>query len=119
MEYVDACNFIPTQSIGLIGKVDRAIVRKALRYLAGLPQELSGVGISINLSGMSVGDDEVFTLIESELKRPYQSAAHHFEVTETPLRTDGQGRGIHRRIRQLGCQISLDDFAWVSPRSPI
>ncbi len=106
-------NFIPTaEQFGLIGKVDRAIVRKALRYLAGLPQGLSGVGISINLSGMSVGDDEVFNLIESELRATgIDPQRITFEVTETAACEQmTKAAEFIARIRQLGCQISLDDF---------
>jgi EAL domain-containing protein (putative c-di-GMP-specific phosphodiesterase class I) len=106
-------NFIPTaEQFGLIGKVDRAIVRKALRHLATLPPELSSVGISINLSGMSVGDEEVFNLIESELKKTGLNPQRiTFEVTETAA-CEQMARATEfiARIRQLGCQISLDDF---------
>ncbi|MBI5462994.1 MAG: EAL domain-containing protein, partial [Gammaproteobacteria bacterium] len=106
-------NFIPTaEQFGLIGRVDRAIVRKALRHLAALPPELSGVGISINLSGMSVGDEEVFNLIESELRTTGINPQRiTFEVTETAACEQmAKAAEFIARIRQLGCQISLDDF---------
>lgn len=106
-------NFIPTaEQFGLIGKVDRAIVRKALRYLASLPQEFSTVGISINLSGMSVGDEEVFNLIQSELiETGIDPKRITFEVTETAACEQmAKAAEFITRIRQLGCQISLDDF---------
>lgn len=106
-------NFIPTaEQFGLIGKVDRAILVKALRYLASLPKELASVGISINLSGMSVGDDEVFELIEAELRRTGVNPRRvTFEVTETAACEQmAKATEFITRIRQLGCCISLDDF---------
>lgn len=106
-------SFIPTaEQFGLIGRVDRAIIAKALCHLAALPEELAGVGISINLSGMSVGDEEIFQLIESELKRTgIDPRRVTFEVTETAACAQmSKAAEFISRIRQLGCQISLDDF---------
>ena len=106
-------SFIPTaEQFGLIGRVDRAIISKALCHLAALPDELSAVGISINLSGMSVGDEEIFHLIESELRRTGLDPKRvTFEVTETAACAQmSKAAEFISRIRQLGCQISLDDF---------
>ncbi len=106
-------NFIPTaEQFGLIGQVDRVIVAKALRYLAGLPPEFASVGISINLSGMSVGDDDVLTLIEGELRETgIDPRRVTFEVTETAACAHmAKAAEFIARIRQLGCRISLDDF---------
>jgi diguanylate cyclase (GGDEF)-like protein/PAS domain S-box-containing protein len=106
-------NFIPTaEQFGLIGQVDRAILSKALRQLAALPPELSTVGISINLSGMSVGDEEVFELIDSELRETgIDPKRVTFEVTETAACEQmAKAAEFIARIRALGCCISLDDF---------
>lgn len=106
-------SFIPTaEQFGLIGRVDRAIVTKALCHLAALPDELSSVGISVNLSGMSVGDEEIFHLIESELRRTGVDPKRlTFEVTETAACAQmSKAAEFITRFRQLGCQISLDDF---------
>lgn len=106
-------NFIPTaEQFGLIGQVDRAILSKAIRHLVTLPPALSTVGISINLSGMSVGDDEVFELIDSELRETgIDPKRVTFEVTETAA-CEQMAKAVEfiTRIRQLGCCISLDDF---------
>lgn len=106
-------NFIPTaEQFGLIGQVDRMIVAKALRYLAALSPEFGSVGISINLSGMSVGDDEVLSLIEGELRETGVDPRRvTFEVTETAACAHmAKAAEFIVRIRQLGCHISLDDF---------
>ena len=106
-------NFIPTaEQFGLIGAVDRCILSKALRYLASLPPEFATTGISINLSGMSVGDDEVLALIESELRDTgIDPKRVTFEVTETAACEQlAKAAEFIARIRMLGCCISLDDF---------
>lgn len=106
-------SFIPTaEQFGLIGRVDRAIIAKALCHLAALPAEMSRIGISVNLSGMSVGDEEIFQLIESELKRTgIDPKRVTFEVTETAACAQmSKAAEFIARIRQLGCCISLDDF---------
>lgn len=106
-------NFIPTaEQFGLIGQVDRAILSKALRYLAAQPDDLSHIGLSINLSGMSVGDDEVLALIESELLYTGVDPRRvTFEVTETAACEQmAKAADFITRVRLLGCRISLDDF---------
>ena len=106
-------NFIPTaEQFGLIGAVDRCILSKALRYLASLPPEFATTGISINLSGMSVGDDEVLALIETELQETgIDPKRVTFEVTETAACEQlAKAAEFIARIRALGCCISLDDF---------
>ncbi|MBU1190915.1 MAG: EAL domain-containing protein [Gammaproteobacteria bacterium] len=106
-------NFIPTaEQFGLIGQVDRAILSKALRHLASLPADMANIGMSINLSGMSVGDDEVLALIESELKHTGVDPKRiTFEVTETAACEQMvKASEFIARVRQFGCRISLDDF---------
>jgi EAL domain-containing protein (putative c-di-GMP-specific phosphodiesterase class I) len=106
-------NFIPTaEQFGLIGQVDRTVLSKALRYLAALPQDMANIGMSINLSGMSVGDDDVLALIESELRHTGVDPRRvTFEVTETAACEQmAKASEFIARVRQLGCRISLDDF---------
>ncbi len=106
-------NFIPTaEQFGLIGQLDQMIVKKAMRQLAALPTAMSDVGISINLSGLSVGNQDMLNLIESTLKRTGINPARlTFEVTETAACENmARAQEFISRIRQLGCKISLDDF---------
>ena len=105
--------FIPTaEQFGLIHQVDRTIVTKAIRYLAEHRDVHPEAGFSINLSGMSVGNKEMFELIRREVRASGVAPERFtFEVTETAAceRLNDAIEFI-ANIRQLGCHISLDDF---------
>ncbi|RRQ21872.1 putative bifunctional diguanylate cyclase/phosphodiesterase [Thiohalobacter thiocyanaticus] len=105
--------FIPAaEQFGLIGRVDREIVRKAIYHIATLPDALGQVGFSINLSGLSVGEAEMLSLIEGCLDETGLDPARiTFELTETAACENmALAAEFLSRIRQLGCRIALDDF---------
>lgn len=105
--------FIPAaEQFGLIGRVDKEIVRKAIYHIATLPDALSQVGFSINLSGLSVGEDELLRLIEDCLDETGLDPGRiTFELTETAACENmSLAAEFLGRIRQLGCRIALDDF---------
>lgn len=105
--------FIPTaEQFGLIQRVDRVIVAKAIRSLASLPVQQNRVSFSINLSGMSVGDPDMYSCIADEIsKHNVDPKRITFEITETAAceQLDSAIEFIEK-IRRLGCRISLDDF---------
>ena len=105
--------FIPAaEQFGLIQRVDRQVLTKAIRYLAELPAELSQMAFSINLSGMSVGSQEMYDCIEKEVRESGVDPARiTFEITETAACEQlTSAMEFIQKIRQLGCRISLDDF---------
>jgi EAL domain-containing protein (putative c-di-GMP-specific phosphodiesterase class I) len=105
--------FIPTaEQFGLIQWVDRQIITKAIRHLADLPDEMRDVGFSINLSGLSVGRQDTFELIEQEIREcGVDPARVTFEITETAACEQlNSAVEFIQKIRQLGCLVSLDDF---------
>jgi EAL domain-containing protein (putative c-di-GMP-specific phosphodiesterase class I) len=70
------------------------------------------VRLSVNLSGKSVGDLELTTIIEKELAEggvdPGQLT---FEITETTAITDAERSKIFAiALKQIGCRLALDDF---------
>ncbi|MEW8035016.1 MAG: DUF1631 family protein [Candidatus Thiodiazotropha sp.] len=93
--------------------VDRWVVEAFFRevepYADRLPE---GESFSINLSGMSVGDDAFKNrLIERIKASPLQTRHIGFEITETVLAGDiSDTAAAINEIRQLGCSFSLDDF---------
>ncbi len=105
--------FIPAaEQFGLIQRLDQQIVSKAVRCLADLPRDLGQVGLSINLSGLSVGSQEMYHRIERELREAgVEPSRVTFEITETAAceQLDSAVEFI-QKVRQLGCNISLDDF---------
>jgi diguanylate cyclase (GGDEF)-like protein len=105
--------FIPTaEQFGLINQVDQQVVRKAIRFLADLPPESNHVGFSINLSGLSVGSNDLYDRIEREVREAgIDPARVTFEITETAACEQlNNAIDFIQKIRQLGCRISLDDF---------
>jgi diguanylate cyclase (GGDEF)-like protein/PAS domain S-box-containing protein len=106
-------DFIPTaEQFGLIREIDNWVVKKAMGVLAGLSDAHSHISFTINLSGLSVGEPKMFSLIESELERTGLDRNRLiFEVTESAAFQD-IGRAIEfiDRIKALGCRIALDDF---------
>ncbi len=105
--------FIPTaEQFGLIQRVDRVVVGKAIRSLASLPVQQSNVSFSINLSGLSVGDPDMYRYIEEVItKNGINPKRITFEITETAA-CEQLNSAIEfiSQIRKLGCKISLDDF---------
>ena len=105
--------FIPAaEQFGLIQRVDRQVLTKAIRYLADLPAEMAHTAFSINLSGMSVGSQEMYECIEREVRESGVDPARiTFEITETAACEQlSSAMEFIQKIRQLGCRISLDDF---------
>jgi PAS domain S-box-containing protein len=88
--------------------IDLWVVERAMQLAADQPDRC----LQINLSGRSVGDprltDEVERLIAAYRVRPEQLT---FEITETALIGNlSEARRFADRIRDLGCELALDDF---------
>ncbi len=106
-------SFIPTaEQFGLIQQVDAVVLRKAIHALAEQPPSAPPVSVSINLSGLSVGDAETIKLIEQELHDTGVDRRRVvFEITESAAcQNIDRAMGFIARMQQLGCRIALDDF---------
>ncbi len=88
--------------------IDLWVVERAMQLAVSNPT----MCMQINLSGRSVGDprltDEVERLITKYQVNPEQLT---FEITETALIGNlSEARRFADRIRDLGCELALDDF---------
>jgi PAS domain S-box-containing protein len=88
--------------------IDLWVVERAMQLAAERPE----LSLQINLSGRSVGDPrltaEVERLIDSYRVNPERLT---FEITETALIGNlSEARHFADRMRDLGCQLALDDF---------
>jgi diguanylate cyclase (GGDEF)-like protein len=94
---------------GLIGRLDRAVVKACLEQVDRLPD---GCGVAINLSGKSIGDPELLQFIETTIaSRGIDPSRVIFELTETAAFYNlDEVRHFVRRIKSLGCRFALDDF---------
>jgi PAS domain S-box-containing protein len=90
--------------------IDLWVVERAMQMAAEDPDPDSC--LQINLSGRSVGDPRLTGEVERLIKR-YEINAERltFEITETALIGNlSEARRFADRIRDLGCELALDDF---------
>ena len=106
--------FSAAERYQLMPQIDRWVVSSTLTRLAPYKEYLeeSGAMFAINLSGQSLGDDEILTFIEEEIDAsgvPPSSLC--FEVTESAaVSSRDKAQSFIDALRQRGCRFSLDDF---------
>ncbi len=101
--------FIPAaERYGLMGEVDRWVVRNAFMFMAQHPK----VHLAINLSGLSLQDENFSAYITQWLTQFNVDASHVcFEITETAAITHvGHAIAFIRDLKAWGFRFSLDDF---------
>jgi len=106
--------FSTAERYQMMPQIDRWVVSTTLSKLAEHNDYLknSGAIFAINLSGQSLGDDEILSFIEEELEStgvPPKSLC--FEVTESAAVSNRRkAQAFINALRQRGCRFSLDDF---------
>ncbi len=105
-EIIAPGRFIPTaERFGLIREIDRWVTS------AGLRVALGGEPIAINLSGYSIGEQPIITLVEAAIADGLNAAHVSFEITETAAMTNlTAARQFAGSLADLGCTVALDDF---------
>jgi len=101
--------FIGTaERFGLINEIDRWVLGEAIRLL-GTHERAS---FSINVSGLSIGDPTLLTLIETQLAHAGVDPARlAFELGEPAALADlDAARAFVTGLRRIGCGAALDDF---------
>jgi diguanylate cyclase (GGDEF)-like protein/PAS domain S-box-containing protein len=94
---------------GMMQEIDRWVVSKALSHAVTLaPDER----ITINLSGLSVGDPDFKAfLLETLDGAPRAARQVSFEITETAaVRSMSTAQALVFALRERGCGVILDDF---------
>lgn len=97
---------------GLIKQIDHYVVRTVIKRWAELLAEGKDRKVAINLSGHSMNDENMLTLLQSLfLQHPELPSHIIFEITETAAVADfATAQTFIETIRALGCAFSLDDF---------
>jgi len=98
---------------GLMGTIDRWVIRRTLETLAG---ERGGAPryrtCALNISGVSLHDPSILDYIHQQLARNKvvpQSIC--FELTETAaVENLAQARWLIQELLAIGCRFALDDF---------
>ncbi len=100
------------EELGLIGSIDRMVIKLAVQQHLLFQRQQKQISLSINLSGFSFNDTEIFSDIAELLNiRDVNPALFIFEITETAAVSNfTAAQLLIKKIKALGCQISLDDF---------
>ena len=112
-EFIMPNGFLPSaERFGLAPEIDRWVIVHALRTLSTLAQDNPGLRLSINLSGQTLSEPDVCTLIISELRRgKLDPSMLTFEVTETvAIANMLQAETFLGKLKEIGCSTALDDF---------
>ncbi len=106
--------FLPSaERYNLSDKVDRWVVDKALSWLDKNIVELPNLKqLAINLSGASLGNDEMLDFISSKINKvSFPASKIKFEITETAAISNlREATHFIHTMAEVGCEFSLDDF---------
>jgi diguanylate cyclase (GGDEF)-like protein/PAS domain S-box-containing protein len=106
--------FIPAaERYGLMTAIDRWVVRAALQEIALIGNRNGDGGLfTINMSGMSIGDDSFLDFVKAQLAEfGLAPGAICFEITETvAIANLEKATRFMQQLKVLGCQFALDDF---------
>lgn len=106
--------FLPAaEKYRLAGQIDLWVLENLFRFFRsheGITDKM--FLCSINLSGLSLGSQEIFDMVSAELESGTIRAEQLcFEITETAAITNlSAASDFIRRLRGLGCRFALDDF---------
>jgi diguanylate cyclase (GGDEF)-like protein len=107
---VSPAEYIPlAEEMGMIGKVSRSVLNRALSDCATWPES---VNISVNLSAIDFRRSRLLDEIDSAIANSGVAPQRlEIEVTETAVISNEQDMlGVLQQIRDRGIKISLDDF---------
>lgn len=107
--------FIPVaERYNLMGMVDRWVLKHALQVLnrADVSEQASQFKWGINLSGMTISDDEFHDYVSDCLNEyEFLPTNLYFEITETSaIKNFKNCMNFMNEIHSMGVQFALDDF---------
>ena len=106
--------FSAAERYRMMPQIDRWVVSTTIARLARQSEFIRdhGAVFAVNLSGQSLGDDEILQFIEEEIEASgLPTSALCFEITESAAVSQlDKAQAFIGRLRELGCTISLDDF---------
>lgn len=100
------------ERLGLIREIDRWVTERAIGMLAEQRAAGRDLRFEVNLSGYTIGDDQLLELIERRLAETGVPADRLiFEITETAaIENITREARFADRLSELGCRFALDDF---------
>ena len=112
-ELIAPLEFIPAaERLGLIGEIDRWVVRQAIRLLAEEAAAGEATSFAINLSGRTLSDARILDVFREEFAATGADPKRlTVEVTETAVVSNiAEASSLVRELHRLGCRFSMDDF---------
>ena len=114
-------NSVPTKALfsaaeryHMMPQIDRWVVSTSIAALVDNKDSFAANGaiFSINLSGQSLGDDDIFSFIAEELRHGgLLPSSLCFEITESAAVSNlAKAQTVIDRLKGHGCTIALDDF---------
>jgi EAL domain-containing protein (putative c-di-GMP-specific phosphodiesterase class I) len=102
----------PAERYGLIGSIDRWVIRTAFTQLGNGSDVLPAALITINLSGHSLSSAGFLEYVMRQFEKSNVPAGKIcFEVTETAvIHNFNQAMRFITEMRARGCRFALDDF---------
>jgi diguanylate cyclase (GGDEF)-like protein/PAS domain S-box-containing protein len=103
---IPPASFLPAaERFGLIHEIDLMVLARAIVLVKG------GTSVSANVSARTLTDPRYLAALERALEAGADPARFDFEITETAAVANmNDAQEFARRIRELGCSLSLDDF---------
>ncbi len=101
------------EAAGLIGELGEAVLRSACTSVRRWQEQgHSGLKLAVNLSPRQLKDEQIVGKIEGILRDTgFDPRLLELEITESALiHNEDRARVVLNELRQLGIQISLDDF---------
>ena len=101
--------FIPVaERFGIMPQIDRWVVRTSIDALLNNDD----LKLFINISGVSLGDEELLDFIETSIVNSgIEPSRIGFEITETAAVKDlTWAEHWFRKLKKIGCRFALDDF---------
>ena len=93
-------------------EIDRWVIHNALKLIAQHGNQLGMAAYAINLSGQSLGQEDLLDFVKREILRSgVKPSLITFEITETSaIRNVSHAARFMSELKKMGCQFSLDDF---------
>jgi diguanylate cyclase (GGDEF)-like protein/PAS domain S-box-containing protein len=103
---IPPASFLPAaERFGLIHEIDLLVLRKAIVIAA------RGTAVAVNVSARTLTDSRYLHALEQTIAAGSDPSRFNFEITETAAVSNmSDAQEFARRIRELGCSLSLDDF---------
>ena len=100
------------ERFGTVQALDSWVVRQAVALIAEQERAGRAITLNVNISGKSIGNGHLVSLIDRELNDAGVDPAHLvFELTETAaIGNIESAKTFTSLLRQRGCQVALDDF---------